>query len=386
MPGDSRSTTYLRMDEHHHRIELRNGGSDNLEVIGWEVPDAATLHAVAQRLETRACGCGAARATRRTTPRGRADRVRGPRGIRTRSTTGSPQPEAVPAVAGDQRFQDREHGPRPPGRPSARPGSKLQVLHGLLGFRVSDVVGPAGNPMGVFLHCNPRHHSIALFGAGGAHKRINHFMLECNSLDDVGSARDTARRQGTPIVIDLGRHMNDHIVSFYVANPSQFAIEYGWGGRTIDESCWQVGRYDSVESIWGHPELTELAARWHARSRPPATDGHGARRRSRGRAGPPHGAGEAGAAPSVGRRHRAVGARRFDRHACPAPNPRGEQVLAASATQPSPRPDSRSGRPGPPCNTCRSPYRWRPESSRRAGAAPARPAPDHAPGRCGYSG
>src|SRR5215470_8025162 len=51
VPGDSRSTTYLRMDEHHHRIELRNGGSDDLEVIGWEVPDAETLHAVAQRLE-----------------------------------------------------------------------------------------------------------------------------------------------------------------------------------------------------------------------------------------------------------------------------------------------------------------------------------------------
>jgi hypothetical protein len=64
--------------------------------------------------------------------------------------------------------------------------------------------------------------------------------------------------------IDLGRHMNDHMVSFYVANPSQFAIEYGWGGRTIDESCWQVWRYDSVESIWDHPELTELRPRWHA--------------------------------------------------------------------------------------------------------------------------
>ena len=51
VPGDSRSTTYLRMDNHHHRIELRNGGNDDLEVIGWEVPDAATLHVVAQRLE-----------------------------------------------------------------------------------------------------------------------------------------------------------------------------------------------------------------------------------------------------------------------------------------------------------------------------------------------
>src|SRR5262249_56425858 len=51
VPGDTRSTTYLRMDEHSHRIELRNDGVDDLEVIGWEVPEAAALHAVAQRLE-----------------------------------------------------------------------------------------------------------------------------------------------------------------------------------------------------------------------------------------------------------------------------------------------------------------------------------------------
>src|SRR5260370_1658094 len=85
-------------------------------------------------------------------------------------------------------------------------------------------------------------------------------MLECNLLDDVGSARDIARRQGTPIVIDLGRHMNDHMVSFYVANPSQFAIEYGWGGRTVDESCWQAGRSDAVQPIWGPPALARLPA------------------------------------------------------------------------------------------------------------------------------
>ncbi len=36
---------------------------------------------------------------------------------------------------------------------------------------------------------------------------------------------------GDPIVIDLGRHMNDHMVSFYMANPSGYALEYGWGSR-----------------------------------------------------------------------------------------------------------------------------------------------------------
>ena len=50
------------------------------------------------------------------------------------------------------------------------------------------------------------------------------------------------------------------MVSFYMGNPSQFAIEYGWGARTVDDSCWQVGHYSSVESIWGHPQLTRMAA------------------------------------------------------------------------------------------------------------------------------
>ena len=48
--GDN-TTSYLRMDEYHHRLELRSNGSDDLEFVGWEVPDSATLQRVAQQLE-----------------------------------------------------------------------------------------------------------------------------------------------------------------------------------------------------------------------------------------------------------------------------------------------------------------------------------------------
>ncbi len=133
----------------------------------------------------------------------------------------------------------------------------------LLGFRVSDfteVATPGGKIRLAFLHCNPRHHSIALIEAPGAPKRINHVMFECNSLDDVGSGRDLCLQRGVPIAIDLGRHMNDHIVSFYMANPSQFALEYGWGGRTIDDSTWQVEHYTAADSLWGHPQLRDLVS------------------------------------------------------------------------------------------------------------------------------
>jgi 2,3-dihydroxybiphenyl 1,2-dioxygenase len=261
VPGDTPSTAYLRMDEHAHRIELRKGGADDLEVIGWEVPDAAALHAVAQRLE----GAGV---RVKAGSRDEADQRRvveliqfeDPAGLRTEVYYGPPLNQRP--FHSSRPFTGFKTGTMGLGHLvvyQPDPVASAKFYTDLLGFRVSDVAGPLGRPMAVFLHCNPRHHSIALFGGPGP-KRINHFMLECNSLDDVGSARDIARREGTPIVIDLGKHMNDHMVSFYVANPSQFAIEYGWGGRMIDDACWQVGHYESVDSIWGHPELAAMVA------------------------------------------------------------------------------------------------------------------------------
>jgi biphenyl-2,3-diol 1,2-dioxygenase len=139
----------------------------------------------------------------------------------------------------------------------------VRFYRDLLGFRVSDfteVRTANGTVRLAFLHCNPRHHSIAILEVPDAPKRINHIMLECNSLDDVGSGRDLCLRHGVPIAIDLGRHMNDHMVSCYLANPSGFALEYGWGGRIIDDATWQIEHYTAVDSLWGHPQLRDLVA------------------------------------------------------------------------------------------------------------------------------
>ncbi len=74
-----------------------------------------------------------------------------------------------------------------------------------------------------FLHCKARHHSIPFAEAPGAPKRINHIFFECNFLSDVGSGRGLCLLPGVPIAIDLGCHMNDHMVSFNMANPCNFA-------------------------------------------------------------------------------------------------------------------------------------------------------------------
>jgi hypothetical protein len=87
----------------------------------------------------------------------------------------------------------------------------------VLGFRVSDIWRPGGSDV-VFLHCNPRHHSLALVPADQA--QLYHFMFEARSLDDVGYALDRHHDGGIPISMDLGKHPNDEMVSFCSRSPS----------------------------------------------------------------------------------------------------------------------------------------------------------------------
>ncbi|MBU6252538.1 MAG: biphenyl 2,3-dioxygenase, partial [Alphaproteobacteria bacterium] len=44
---------------------------------------------------------------------------------------------------------------------------------------------------------------------------------------------------------------NDHMTSFYMETPSGFALEYGYGGRTLDWDRHTIFESTSV-SLWGH--------------------------------------------------------------------------------------------------------------------------------------
>ena len=76
-------------------------------------------------------------------------------------------------------------------------------------------------------------------------------MVEVDNLDDVGHAYDRHVDAGWPIRGGLGRHSNDHTVSFYAETPSGAQIEFGWGSRLIDDRTW-VTSHTTVGSIWGH--------------------------------------------------------------------------------------------------------------------------------------
>jgi extradiol dioxygenase len=107
-----------------------------------------------------------------------------------------------------------------------------------------------------FFHCNGRHHTLAFASVPGM-VGMHHLMLEVASLDDVGTALDLCNQHKVPLAMGLGRHTNDLMTSFYVRTPSGFEIEYGWGGRLVDnEQSWVVASYGAT-SIWGHKPPAE---------------------------------------------------------------------------------------------------------------------------------
>lgn len=258
---------FLRMDEKHHRFALQQGERDDLSYVGWETQDAESLHAIAGRLESQGI-----QITWGSAAQARARHVVGlisfpdPSGIATEVYYG-------PLVEFERPFHSQRAiggfttGDLGMGHIVVNVDDyekSLAFYRDGLGLRLSDYIeiemGAAGSTMIAFLHCGPRHHSIAM-GQFGAPKRLHHFMLELQNMDDVGSTYDLCQRQGVPIMSSLGCHTNDRMLSFYMQAPSGFQVEYGFGGRVIDDTVWSV-QLHRAPSIWGHhpPRVTAHAA------------------------------------------------------------------------------------------------------------------------------
>jgi len=256
--GDD-GTLYLRMDEYHHRILVHPGDSDDISYIGWQVKGPAELVAMTERL--RAAGV-------EVTP-GTTEQIE-VRKVRDLVRFEDPAGYAMEIFYGPL---DRVHEPFVPARPmvgfkASEQGLGHVVLRvpdrdacerfyiDVLGLKLSDY----GSGKLAFFHCNPRHHSLAIAPADQipGPRRIIHIMLEALSLDDLGTAMDLCEQHGVPMLETLGKHPNDLMVSFYLETPSKFGIEYGFGGRDIDDATWEVRRYDKRD-LWGHRRIAQPA-------------------------------------------------------------------------------------------------------------------------------
>lgn len=254
----------LRMDQRRQRFSVEPASHDGLAHIGLEVADVSALAAAAEAL--RAAGHEVHEATaaelRRREVMGMAW-MRDPDGRRVELYFGALQSKEpfVPArPIGGFRTGDLGLGHIVLQTPRF---DAMEHFYGVtLGFKLSDYMDE-GPIRAKFMHMNPRHHSLAIIKADAA--RLHHVMVEYVHLDDVGRLYDRALAETDRVVVTLGRHSNDHMLSFYSKTPSGFLIETGWAGRLIDDATWKPEALYGP-SIWGHergwlPPEGRIAAR-----------------------------------------------------------------------------------------------------------------------------
>jgi 2,3-dihydroxybiphenyl 1,2-dioxygenase len=271
----------LRSDEKAFRWRVQHGPADDLVASGYEVESGESLDKIVAKLTAAGVevteGDGDLAASRHV------DRI---------VVTSDPMGNRVELVTGFADAESPFHSDLLLGHfVTGAGGAGHQVLlskgvgreqylafyEGLLGFRISDVIveelAPGIVADLIFLHCNPRHHSVA-FGDMPHPKKTHHFMLEVTDIRDVGLAYDRCLDARQPLEMTLGMHPNDHMFSFYVRTPSGFSVGYGWGGLLIDDSTWRVTTLDRLHS-WGHrpPELVhELLGQAPFTNSPPSPE------------------------------------------------------------------------------------------------------------------
>lgn len=262
--GPDPAALYLRMDDFPARLVIVPGERDKLLAAGFELADPQSLAHLARTLDE------AGVATKQASAAELADRrvanmvrVDDPFGNTLELFWGGAL-DSRPAVSPyGNRFVTGDMGLGHVVLPAGDDAAGLRFYTELLGFRLRDsmrlapeMVGlpPGGDPVWMrFLGCSPRHHSVA-FAPIAATSGIVHVMIEVDALDDVGRAFDRCRKYGAPLVTTLGRHANDHMVSFYVRTPSGFDIEYGTDGMLVDDATW-VSRETTAHTVWGHRYL-----------------------------------------------------------------------------------------------------------------------------------
>ncbi|MDT4805045.1 3-methylcatechol 2,3-dioxygenase [compost metagenome] len=252
----------LRMDEREQRMIIERGTEDDLSALGWEFDTAAELEAyMAQLLErdVEVRDAGAELAQKR-----RVEKVYyclDPVGFRHEFFYGAQhapmsKPFHSPLLVGGG-FVTGRLGIGHVVVAANDAAESLHFYNDILGLRISDYIRDAHSHPGmdidcVFMHTRTgRHHSLATAVLKSS-KKVNHLMIQVKSLNDVGLAFDRVRAAGVPVIMDIGHHPNDQMLSFYIVTPSGFGFEYGWGGVVIDEdSAWDVRTYTEL-SDWGH--------------------------------------------------------------------------------------------------------------------------------------
>ncbi|MFD4407506.1 VOC family protein [Nocardia sp. NPDC058499] len=256
--GDETDALHFRMDERASRITVERGDVDRVTAVGWEVRDAPALRRLTAILD--AAGFAYTPMTQEL-----ADRRKVEAGICMKDPGGTPLEffhgpvlEHSPVVTKyGQKFITGEQGLGHVVMPTTNFDESFVFYTETLGFLSRGAFRmPAPPEMGPlrirFMGVNQRHHSLAIMPSmEGRDPGLIHVMVEVDELDAVGRAYDQVMARDFPVSSTLGRHTNDKMISFYVRVPGGWDIEYGTGGKLVDEAYYTAEEI-TADSYWGH--------------------------------------------------------------------------------------------------------------------------------------
>lgn len=250
---------HVRMDERQFRFAIEPGKRDAYVASGWEVHDQAGFeHALnvlrAARVEHKLED--AAFCEKRCVQQ--VVSFNDPSGNRHEVVWGFKSDFAhFASPVGVTRFITGDIGMGHAVLPAPEFAKTVAFAKDVMGFALSDIFNfkPPGTDGVVlpihFLHCgNARHHSLALAGFP-VESGCVHVMVEVEDMPEVGRALDRMAVHGVTQTATLGQHTNDRMTSFYMRCPSNFDIEYGYGGAVLDWREHVVHEFTRV-SLWGH--------------------------------------------------------------------------------------------------------------------------------------
>jgi 2,3-dihydroxybiphenyl 1,2-dioxygenase len=278
-PSPDDDTVLLRMDERHHRIAVRPADHERLAYLGWELRDRDAFHAGLATLDAEGIAYTV------------ADQAlldeRGVHGMAWFIGPDRMRHELFHA----QMFNPHSFLPgRPHGGFEAQEGGLGHAVlavpewtdelehfaRDVLGFRWFGSGMTTGRLHFYRPRLNNRSHSLGYACMPGLYG-LQHLGIEVRELDDVGIAYDLVHERGIQVMVTLGRHTQDPVISFYSFTPSGFPVEYMWDGlvETADRPLVE-GRPQRL-SVWGHKFLpcaqaaTLFAAEAEAVSEPATT-------------------------------------------------------------------------------------------------------------------
>ncbi|MFE6488545.1 VOC family protein [Streptomyces sp. NPDC057757] len=248
--GGSAESLYFRLDGYPPRIAVSPGAQDRMTALGFEVLDERELAGLVADVEKAGIKVSAG-----TEAEAQERRVTG--FVRFSDPGGNPVelfygpvldhvPVSTPLVS---KFVtgDMGMGHAIVSAEDARVTFDFYV--NVLGFIERNTMRSPDGSTTWFMGCNPRHHTLGITPMPGP-GRLLHFRVEGETLDDVGRALDRAAKYEVPMMHSLGKHTNDHMVSFYVWSPENYAVEFGWNGLQVPEP---VPVYEITDgAFWGH--------------------------------------------------------------------------------------------------------------------------------------